>query len=231
MAQASFVSSRLHRRLLRTALSAAVAFVAFVVVLTALAVTANQVMTSWSKAYATDDLGHLPQVDVALVLGTLPYFPPGRLNPGLRNRLDAAVDLWRAGKVKYLIVSGNRDGDGYDEPTIMRDVLVARGVPPDVIYRDFAGLRTVTSIVRARDIYGQKRFIIVSQRDHLDRALYLARHLGVEAWGYDARGSVPFMMLRSMRAKLIVLYAFWDLVAGPRPADGPRVAIGVDPPG
>jgi SanA protein len=100
-----------------------------------------------------------------------------------------------------------------------------------VIYRDFAGLRTVTSIVRARDIYGQKRFIIVSQRDHLDRALYLARHLGVEAWGYDARGSVPFMMLRSMRAKLIVLYAFWDLMAGPRPADGPRVAIGVDPPG
>jgi SanA protein len=127
-------------------------------------------------------------------------------------------------------VSGNRESDSYDEPTVMRDVLVARGVPASVIYRDFAGFRTVTSIARARDIYQQKRLIMVSQRDHISRAIFLARHMGVEAWGYDAMGSGPFMLVSNLRAKLTVIYAYWDLVIGPRPADGPRVAIGDDPP-
>jgi SanA protein len=110
-------------------------------------------------------------------------------------------------------------------------VLVARGVPANVIYRDSAGFRTVTSVARARDIYQQKRLIIVSQRDHIDRAIFLARHMGVEAWGYDAVGSGPFMVVSNLRSKLTVIYAYWDLVTGPRPADGPRVAIGVDRPG
>jgi len=194
------------RQTVRVGVWSAVAFVATVIVISLVAAMANQVMASWGKAYATDDPARLPQVEVALVLGTLPYDPPGRLNPWLSRRLGAAVDLWR-------------------------DVLVARGVPASVIYRDFAGFRTVTSIARARDIYQQKRLIIVTQRDHLDRAIFLTRHMGVEAWGYDAVGSAPFMLLRSLRSKLIVIYAYWDLVIGPRPADGPRVAIGVDPPG
>lgn len=213
------------------ALSIAAAAAAFVIVLTAAAMMANQVMSSWGKVYATDDVGRLPEVDAALVLGTLTHEASGRLNPGLGHRLGAAVELWRSGKVKYLIVSGNFEGDSYDEPTVMRDVLIERGVPAGVIYRDLAGFRTVTSVVRARDIYGQKRLIVVSQRDHLNRAIFLARHLGVEAWGYDARGTAPFMLLRSARSKLVVLYAFWDLVAGPRRATGQRVSIGVDPPG
>lgn len=220
----------MKRHSVRVAVWSPVAFVATIVVISLVAAMANQVMASWGKAYATDNAGLLPQVDVALVLGTLPYDPPGRLNPWLSRRLGAAVELWRDGKVKYLIVSGNRESDSYDEPTVMRDVLVARGVPANVIYRDFAGFRTVTSVARARDIYRQKCLIIVSQRDHLDRAIFLARHMGVEAWGYDAVGSAPFMLVRSLRSKLTVIYAYWDLVRGPRPADGPRVAIGVDPP-
>jgi len=220
----------IRRRTARVALWSTIAFLATVIVISLVAAMANQVMASWGKAYATDDPARLPQVDVALVLGTLPYDPPGQLNPWLSRRLGAAVELWRSGKVKYLIVSGNRESDAYDEPTVMRDVLVARGVPPDVIYRDFAGFRTVTSVVRARDIYQQRRLIIVSQRNHIDRAIFLARHQGVEAWGYDALGTAPFMLVRSLRSKLTVIYAYWDLVIGPRPAAGPRVAIGVDPP-
>jgi SanA protein len=202
-----------------------------VIAISLLAAMANQVMASWGKVYATGDIARLPQVEVGLVLGTLPYDPPGRLNPWLSDRLGAAVELWRAGKVKCLIVSGNRESDSYDEPSVMRDVLVARGVPAGVIYRDFAGFRTVTSIARARDIYRQKRLIVVSQRDHINRAIFLARHMGVEAWGYDALGSGSFMLVSNLRSKLTVIYAYWDLVIGPRPADGPRVAIGVDPPG
>jgi SanA protein len=220
----------MKRPSVRVAAWSAVAFLAIGIVVSLLAAMANQVMSSWGKAYATDDPARLPQVEVALVLGTLPHDPPGQLNPWLSRRLGAAVELWRSGKVRYLIVSGNRESDAYDEPTVMRDVLVARGVPAHVIYRDFAGFRTVTSIARARDIYRQKRLIIVTQRDHLDRAIFLARHMGVEAWGYDALGSAPFMLMRSLRSKLVVIYAYWDLVIGPRPAAGPRVAIGVDRP-
>ena len=71
----------------------------------------------------------------------------------------------------------------------------------------------------------------MSQRDHINRAIFLARHMGVEAWGYDAAGSGPFMLVNNLRSKLAVIYAYWDLVIGPRLAAGPRVAIGVDPPG
>src|SRR4029079_16779825 len=148
------------------------------------------------------------------VLGTLPYDPPGRLNPWLSDRLAAAVELWRAGEIKELNVRGQRHSDSDDEPALMRDVLVARGVPASVIYRDFAGFRTVTSIARARDIYRQQRLIVVSQRDHINRALFLARHMGVEAWGYDAVGDGPFMLVNNLRSKLTVIYAYWDLVIG-----------------
>jgi len=224
------VFSFVPRRLTRVVFWAPVGVLAVVVGLTLLVVMARQVMASWGKAYGIEDVARLPQVEVALVLGTLPYDPPGTLNPWLGWRLDAAAAVWRAGKARYLIVSGNRETDRFDEPTIMRDALVARGVPADVIYRDFGGIRTVTSIVRARDIYGQKRLIIVSQNDHLDRAIFLARHMDIEAWGYSAEGETPFMFQRSRDSKLGMLYAFWELVIGPRPAAGPRVAIGVDPP-
>ena len=70
----------------------------------------------------------------------------------------------------------------------------------------------------------------MSQREHLSRALFLARHMGVEARGYDAIGGAPIMLLQNFRAMAVVLYAFWNLVIGPSPAEGPRVAIGVDPP-
>jgi SanA protein len=70
----------------------------------------------------------------------------------------------------------------------------------------------------------------VSQRTHIDRAIFLARHMGVEAWGYDAVGDGPFMLVNNLRSKLTVIYAYWDLVVGPRPAAGPRVAIGADLP-
>ena len=220
----------MRRHSVRVAVWSAAAFVATIVAISLLAAMANQVMASWGKVYATGNIARLPRVDVALVLGTLPYDPPGRLNPWLSQRLDAAVELWRGGKVRYLIVSGNRENDSYDEPTVMRDVLVARGVPASAIYRDFAGFRTVTSIARARDIYRQKRLIVVSQRDHIDRAIFLARHMGVEAWGYDAEGTRAFMLVNNLRSKLTVIYAYWDLVIGPRRAAGPLVAIGVDPP-
>lgn len=221
-----------QERFTRLGLRSAAAVAAAVVSLFILGVMANQVMMSWGKVYATGYPAELPTVEVALVLGTLPSQPPGELNPSLGERLGSAAKLWRDGKVKYLIVSGNRDrGLDYDEPTAMRDALIEFGVPSGVIYRDFQGFRTLDSVMRARDIFGQRRLIIVSQAYHVERAIFLARHLGIEAWGYHAEDDDTSGILPSFGRGLVLLYAYWDLVAGPRRVIGEPVAIGVDPPG
>jgi len=102
---------------------------------------AERKMERKAAADSTSDIAQAHALKVALVLGTAPIGPEGGPNRYLVYRLDAAADLWKAGKVKYLLVSGNRDGS-YDEPTAMRDGLIKRGVPAEAIYRDFAGYRT-----------------------------------------------------------------------------------------
>src|SRR5207302_6866748 len=121
---------------------------------------AERKMDRKAAADSTSNIAQAHAVGVALVLGTAPIGPEGGPNRYLVYRLDAAAELWKAGKVKYLLVSGNRDG-GYDEPTAMREGLMKRGVPADAIYRDFAGYRTRDSVLRARDIFGQREILVV----------------------------------------------------------------------
>src|SRR6202034_2604013 len=107
----------------------------------------------------------------------------GGPNPFFVHRIAAAAALYRSGKVQYLIVSGNqarggRAKGGYDEPSDMRDALIASGVPAKRIYRDYAGFRTLDSVLRAKSVFGQDRVIVVSQHFHLARALFLAARHG-----------------------------------------------------
>ncbi len=190
-----------------------------------------------SRLSMSSEVNVAPPMEVGLVLGTSPLTGgrggrPTWPNLSFGKRLDAAAALWREGKVRYLIVSGNRAGD-YDEPTAMRDGLIARGVPENIIYRDFAGYRTNDSLLRARDIFGQKRLIVVSQATHLTRALYLARHAGIDAWGFEAVSvHNPNPRLRDLLSFwAAALRARWDvLVDTPAREGGAPVAIGVDPP-
>lgn len=181
-----------------------------------------------ADAISFSDPARLPQVDVALVLGTSPIGPEGGPNVYFVNRLDAAAALWKARKVKYFIVSGSTN-----EPDAMRAGLVERGVPAAVIYRDPEGFRTWDSVVRARDVFGQKRLVIVSQRFHLSRALFLARHLGIEAWGLEARDvNSPYSVFTELRRFPSALRAYLDvwMDAPPDTTAGPPVKIGADPP-
>ncbi len=184
-----------------------------------------------AEAKSFSDVGKVPAVDVALVLGTAPIGPEGGPNRYFVYRLDAAAALYKAGKAKYFIVSGTRAGR-YDEPTAMRAGLIERGVPAEAIYRDFDGDRTLDSIVRARRIYGQMRLIIVSQRFHLSRALFLARHEGIEAWGFEARDvDQPYSIFTELRRYPSALRAYWDVwLNAPPDVPGKPVAIGVDRP-
>lgn len=131
-------------------------------------------------------LEHVPTAEVGVVLGCSPRTPDGRANLFFSARMRAASDLFRAGKVKRLIVSGDNGSATYDEPTAMRDALVELGVPAANIERDFAGFRTLDSMVRAKEVFGVRRTVVVSQAFHAERAVFLARAYGVEAYGYAA---------------------------------------------
>jgi SanA protein len=172
------------------------------------------------------DPARVPSTDVALVLGTAPIRPEGGPNRYFVYRLDAAAALWKLGKVKYFIVSGSGE-----EPDAMRAGLIKRGVPAQVIYRDPAGYRTWDSVLRARDVYGQRRLVIVSQRFHLDRALFIARHEGLLAAGLAARDvDTPYSIFTELRRYPSALRAYYDVWTDAKAPAGRKVIIGADPP-
>ncbi len=174
-----------------------------------------------------------PTNRVGLVLGTCPRIADGRDNLFYLHRLDTAAALYRAGRVEVLLVSGDNGRRGCDEPTAMRDDLVARGVPPERIYRDYAGFRTLDSVVRARWVFGLDRVTIVSQRFHNERALWLARRAGLDAIACDApdvRGAFGLKVrAREALARVAAVLDATVLSRQPRFL-GPPVVIGRDPP-
>ncbi len=204
--------------------------VAVVLMAGALAWFAERRLDRAAEVKSFSEVGRVPAVDVALVLGTAPIGPEGGTNRYFVYRLDAAAALYKAGKAQYFIVSGTREGR-YDEPTAMRAGLIERGVPAEAIYRDFGGDRTLDSIVRARRVYGQTRLIIVSQRFHLARALFLALHEGIDARGFEARDvDQPYSIFTELRRYPSAMRAYWDVWNGMRAEEvGKPVRIGVDP--
>ncbi|WP_424531664.1 SanA/YdcF family protein [Sphaerisporangium viridialbum] len=123
----------------------------------------------------------VPAAPVGLVLGAGLYH--GSPSPMLATRLDVAAELYRGGRVRALLLSGDNGRVGYDEPSVMRDYLVARGVPRDALVLDYAGFDTWDSCVRARDVFGVRRLTVVTQSFHLPRAVALCRTAGLDAFG------------------------------------------------
>lgn len=128
----------------------------------------------------------VPHERVGLVLGCSPVLRSGAPNGYFENRIAAAAALFRAGKVDYLLVSGDNHVATYDEPAAMRSALVQRGVPADRIVCDYAGFSTLDSIVRAQRVFGLREFCVITQREHALRALYVARAQGIAAVAFAA---------------------------------------------
>lgn len=128
----------------------------------------------------------IPARKVGLLLGTVQKSRSGGTNLFFQKRIDAAVELYKSGKVRHLLVSGDNHRRGYNEPEDMRKALLARGVPDGAITRDYAGLRTLDSVVRAKEVFGVSNLTIISQRDHDQRALLIADHYGLEAIAFCA---------------------------------------------
>lgn len=122
----------------------------------------------------------VPVNDVGVVLGTARLTKSGKLNLHFAKRIEAAALLYRSGKVRHLLVSGDRQVAGYDEPTNMRQSLVAAGVPNEAITSDFAGFRTLDSVLRANRVFGLERFTVITEKFHCPRAVWVGRRHGLE---------------------------------------------------
>ena len=131
------------------------------------------------KVYSTAET--LPANDVAVVLGTANKLPSGKPNPFFEYRIKMAAELYQSGKVKYFIVSGDNRTKYYNEPFEMKKALVKSGVPDSVITLDYAGLRTLDTIVRCKEIFGQDTITIITQPFHCYRALFISEYYDMNA--------------------------------------------------
>ena len=171
---------------------------AFLILAVAFTVYANIKVEKAAASRIYPSVDSVPYKKVALLLGTNPLNKWGRPNSYFTNRINTASELYHAGKVDYIIASGDNHIKEYDEPTAMRDSLMAHGVPEDRIILDFAGFRTLDSVVRAKEVFGCDSLTIISQADHNARALYLAEANGIEAVAVSA----PLRAGRWVRTRL-----------------------------
>ena len=140
---------------------------------------------SWKTSpYIYDELQDLPYRQVGVVLGTAKYYRTGVINQYYRYRIQGALNAYNSGKVNYLLLSGDNALQSYNEPMTMRRDLIKAGVDPADIVLDYAGFRTLDSIVRTRKVFDTNDFIIITQRFHCERALFIALHMGIQAQCY-----------------------------------------------
>lgn len=140
-----------------------------------------------SKDYLYSKTDQLPDNLVGLVPGTSKYLKNGKPNPYFNNRMKAARDLWLKGKIKFILVSGDNRRMEYNEPFVMRNALIKLGVPVENIVVDYAGFRTLDSVIRSKKVFGQRKVTIISQKFQNRRAVFIARKRGIEAIAYNAR--------------------------------------------
>ncbi|MCT4647960.1 MAG: YdcF family protein [Carboxylicivirga sp.] len=129
----------------------------------------------------------IPHNKVGLLLGTAKTVQSGRINLYYKYRIDAAAKLYKAGKVDFILVSGDNSTKSYDEPTTIKNDLIKNGIPAERIYLDYAGFRTLDSVVRCKAIFGQESITVISQQFHNERALFLAKYNDIEAVGFNAK--------------------------------------------
>ncbi|WP_420467396.1 SanA/YdcF family protein [Panacagrimonas sp.] len=147
---------------------------------------ANRWVINSTDSRLYDNFALLPDNDVGIVLGTSAYTRKGQANPQFYARVDAAVQLYRLGKIKHLIVSGANPDSTYNEPRRMWQELTKAGVPAEAITMDFAGFRTFDTLSRAKHVFGLRRFTLVTQKYHAYRALFLGKKMGMSPVAFVA---------------------------------------------
>lgn len=182
---------------------------------------ANYSIKKDSDTFVSYNITDVPETKTALLLGTSKNLNSGLPNAYFYNRIQATVDLYKAGKIKNIIVSGDNSRKDYNEPEDMLLTLIQYGIPQDKIFLDHAGFRTLDSVIRAKEIFGQTRLVIISQKFHNERAVFLARQNRIEAFGYNAKDVNKYAGFKTnMREYLAKAKAYYDLILGIKPKFG-----------
>ncbi len=188
-----------------------------VIILTIILIS-NHLVVSNAKGKVFDDIKKIPKNRVGLLLGTGKYLRDGRINYYYKFRINATVKLYKQGKIDFVLVSGDNSRKSYDEPSTFKEDLVKLGIPEDKIILDYAGFRTLDSVVRAKKVFGQNALTIISQKFHNERALYLAKHFKIKAIAYNATAVTGNIALKvKIREYLARVKLFIDLLFGKKP--------------
>lgn len=179
---------------------------------------ANRIVEGTTDERVYDDLHTIPHNRVGLLLGTSSKFSSGQPNTYFVHRIQAAVRLFEAHKIDYIVVSGDSSGFHYNEPRDMKNALVQKGIPATRIFQDYAGFRTLDSVVRLYKIFGQNKFTVISQEFHNRRAIYIACSKKLDVIGYNAKDVDRSKRVRTnLREKLARVYVFVDLLLNKEP--------------
>jgi len=182
---------------------------------------ANYSIKKDSDAFVSYSITDIPKTKTALLLGTGKSLSNGMPNAYFYNRIQATVDLYKSGKIQYIIVSGDNSRKDYNEPEDMQMELIKNGIPQDRIFMDHAGFRTLDSVVRAKEIFGQTKLIIISQKFHNERAVFLAKQNGIAAFGYNAPDVNKYAGFKTnIREYFAKAKAYWDLILDIEPKFG-----------
>lgn len=191
-------------------------------------IVCNRTIKKHTSAQIYSEVITIPQNNVGLLLGTSPKLKNGNNNLYFDYRILAAVELYKAGKIKYILISGDNRREDYNEPEEMKKALMQKGIPEKSIYLDYARFRTLDSVVRAKEVFGQNRLTIISQRFHNERAIYLAEKNGINAIGYNAKDVNAYSGLKTNIRELFArVKMFIDLATDKQPHFlGEKIIIG-----
>ncbi|WP_158961252.1 SanA/YdcF family protein [Myroides fluvii] len=189
---------------------------------------ANTQVASSTKDQLFNDIDSLPHHKVGMVLGTSKHLSGGQLNYYFTYRMEATAQLYHAGKIDFIVVSGDNSHAGYNEPKDMEEALIERGIPKDRIYLDYAGFRTLDSVYRMQAIFNEEAFTIISQPFHNERAVYIANHLGLKTIGFNAQDVTRKYGFKTLlREKFARVKVLLDQLIDKKPKYlGPQILIG-----
>ena len=192
-----------------------IALIVFVLTVT---IYCNRIIDKVAQGKLYNDEMDMPYNKVGLLLGTSKYLTNSNINRYYQYRIDATVQLMKAGKIKYVIVSGDNRKIEYNEPLTMRYDLMKAGIDSSKIYLDYAGFRTFDSMIRLREIFGQTKVTIISQQFHNERALYIASRENIDAIGFNAKDVNSKAGLKvQLREKLARVKVFVDYLTNKNP--------------
>jgi SanA protein len=190
----------------------------FIAVITIIISINNYWISYTSKNKTYNNVLEIPKNKVGLVLGTGKFNHNNQINLYYQHRLDAAHNLFKAGKIEFILISGDNSRKDYDEPTDFKNDLINKGVPENRIFLDYAGFRTLDSVIRAKEIFGQDSITIISQKFHNERAIYLSQHNQINALGYNAEDvSNQYGLKTRIREYIARMKATLDILLNVKP--------------